>query len=220
MKNIILIILEVITCYTLLLALTKKYKIDGIYVFGIIATFLSCIMNLKEINIMGVNVPIGFGVTTSLIIAGNIIIQKKGIDELKLYLSLILVTSLISCCFLNLSGLMEASEYNQYANISYNNIFKYNIRIYFALIISIILSIVISSKIYLALKRLQHNIIINNVFSIIITEFIENTVFVLIAYAFEFEVVDIALCIVFRYTIKAVIGIIGTIPMYLANKYN
>lgn len=220
MRNIILILIEVIICYTSLLILYKKYRTDGIYVYGIIATFTSCIMSLKQIDLMGVSVPIGFGVTTTLIVAGNLITQKRGPEELKTYISLILITALISCCFLNLSGLMKSSKYNEIANKSYDSIFKYNLRVYFGLIISIILSSYLGSKLYYLLKRIQNKIVISNIFSIIIIELLENTIFVLIAYLFEYEIIDLMLCIVFRYMIKAIIGLLGTIPIYIANKIN
>lgn len=220
MRNIILILIEVIICYTSLLILYKKYRTDGIYVYSIIATFTSCIMSLKQIDLMGVSVPIGFGVTTTLIVAGNLITQKRGPEELKTYISLILITALISCCFLNLSGLMKSSKYNEIANKSYDSIFKYNLRVYFGLIISIILSSYLGSKLYYLLKRIQNKIVISNIFSIIIIELLENTTFVLIAYLFEYEIIDLMLCIVFRYMIKAIIGLLGTIPIYIANKIN
>lgn len=219
MINIILIFIEMIICYVLLLLLCKKFKTDGIYVYGIIATFISCIMSLKQIELMGVNVPIGFAVTTSLIIAGNMITQKRGPEELKTYLSLVLVTALISSSFLNLSGIIDSSEYNKLSNISYDNIFKYNLRIYLGLTISIIISIYLSSKLYYLLKRLQNKIILSNIFSIIIVELLENILFVFIAYLFEYEPIDLILCLVIRYMIKTVIGLIGTITIYIANKY-
>ena len=176
-------------------------------------------MSLKQIELMGVNVPIGFAVTTSLIIAGNMITQKRGPEELKTYLSLVLVTALISCSFLNLSGIIDSSEYNELSNISYDNIFKYNLRIYLGLTISIIISIYLSSKLYYLLKRLQNKIILSNIFSIIIVELLENILFVFIAYLFEYEPIDLILCLVIRYMIKTVIGLIGTITIYIANKY-
>lgn len=220
MRNIILIAAEVLVCYITLLILSKKYKTDGIYVYSIIATFISCIMSLKKIDIMGVSVPVGFGVTTSLIIAGNLITQKRGPEELKTYISLILVTSLVSCCFLNLSGLMESSDYNKFANKSYDSIFEYNLRVYLALITSILSSVWLSSKLYYLLKRLQNKIILSNIFSVIIIELLENIIFILIAYLFEYETIDIILCLIFRYTIKTFIGILGTIPIYISNKYS
>ena len=219
MRNIILILLEMIICYISILLLNKKYKTDGLYVYAIIATFLSCIMSLKQIDILSATVPIGFGVTMSLVIAGNIITQKRGPEEIKTYIVLILVTALISCCFLNMSGLMESSDYNKFANKSYDSIFEYNLRVYIANIISIILAVWLNSKLYYELKKIKNKIIISNIFSIVIIELLENIIFVLIAYLFEYEPINIILCIIFRYMIKTVIGIIGTIPIYISNKF-
>ena len=220
MRNAILILLEVIVCYLAIIILNKKYKTDGLYVYAIIATFVSCIMNLKQIDLFSITIPIGFGVTTSLIIAGNIITQKRGPNEITTYIILILVTALISCCFLNLTGLMEASDYNKFANKSYDSIFKYNLRIYIATIVSIISSVWISSKVYYELKKIRNKIIVSNIFSIVISELTENLLFILIAYLFEYEPIDIILCIIFRYIIKMIIGIFGTIPVYITNKFN
>lgn len=220
MRNLLLIIAEMLVCYSLMLILSKKYKTDGLYVYGIIATFTTCIMSLKSIDIMNIPVPIGFSSSISIIVAGNLITQKRGPEELKTYLSLILITSLVSCSFLNLSGLMEPSKFNEMANNSFNSIFKYNIRMYLALIFSIIISTYLSSKIYYLIKRLQNKIILSNIFSIIIVEFIDNGIFVLIAYLLSYETIDIILCIVFRYMIKTLIGLLGTIPLYISNKFN
>ena len=220
MRNLLLIIAEMLVCYSLMLILSKKYKTDGLYVYGIIATFTTCIMSLKSIDIMNIPVPIGFASSISIIVAGNLITQKRGPEELKTYLSLILITSLVSCSFLNLSGLMEPSKFNEMANNSFNSIFKYNIRMYLALIFSIIISTYLSSKIYYLIKRLQNKIILSNIFSIIIVEFIDNIIFVLIAYLLSYETIDIILCIVFRYMIKTLIGLLGTIPLYISNKFN
>lgn len=220
MRNILLVIAEVFICYTSMIILNKKYKTDGLYVYAIIATFLSCIMSLKQIDLLTITVPIGFGVTTSLIIAGNIITQKRGPEEIKTYLVLILVTALVSCCFLNMSGLMKSSDYNFYANKSYDSIFEYNLRVYIGNIVSILLCTWINSKLYYEIKRIKNKIVLSNIFSITITELLENTIFVLIAYLFEYELINIVLCVVFRYMIKTVIGIVGTIPIYITNKYN
>lgn len=225
MRNILLVIAEFILCYVGIIILNKKYKTDGLYVYAIIATFISCIMGLKQITILEkIDIPTGLGVTTSLIIAGNIITQKRGPQEIKTYIALILVTALVSCCFLNLSGLMESSDYNKYANKSYDSIFKYNLRVYLGSIISIITAVWLSSKLYYEIKKIQNKILFSNIFSIIISELVETLLFVLIAYLFEpgkSEIVfDIIFCIIFRYIIKIGIGILGTIPIYITNKFN
>lgn len=220
MKNIILIIVETLICYFSIIFLYKKYKTDGLYVYGIVATITSCIMILKQIDLMSITIPIGLCVTTSLIIVGNIITQKRGPEELKTYIILVLITALLSCLVFSLSGIMESSQYNEYANKAYDSIFKFNLRIYLALIISIITSIFLSSKLYYLLKRLQNKIIISNIFSIIIIELLENTIFVLIAYLFTQDIINVILILVFRYILKTIIGLLGTIPIYICNKIN
>ncbi len=220
MRNIILIIIEVIICYLTIIILSKKYKTDGIYIFGIIAVIISTIMNLKTISIMNVPVPLGLGITTSIIIGANLIVQNRGKEELKPYLLLITITIVTSSLILYLSALTSNSHYNYLANISYNDIFIQNIRIYLALIVSLLFTIWFDSKIYYIIKKYQNKIILNNIFSIIIAEFFENIIFVLLAYLFEYEVIDLFLCIILRYIIKTLIGIFGTIPIYITNKYN
>lgn len=218
--NLLLVVAEVFICYTIITILNKKYKTDGLYVYVIIATFISCIMSLKQIDVLNVSVPIGFGVVTSILIAGNIITQKRGPEEIKNYLTLILVTALISCCFLNFSGLIESSDYNLPGNKSYDSIFDYNLRVYIGNLVSIILSVWINSKLYYEIKKIKNKIILSNIFSITITELLGNTIFMFIGYLFEYELLDIVLCIIFRYMFTITIGIIGTIPIYITNKYN
>lgn len=220
MRNLLLVLAETLVCYIGIIILNKKYKTDGLYVYAIIATFLSCIMSLKQIDLVSITVPIGFGVTTSLVIAGNIITQKRGTDEIKTYILLIIVTALVSFCFLNMSGLMKSSDYNLYANKSYDSIFEYNLRVYIANLIALPLSVWLNSKLYYEIKKIKNNIALSNIFSIVIIELLENIIFVLIGYLFEYELINIILCIIFRYMIKAVIGAIGTIPIYISNKYN
>ena len=220
MTNVLLITAETVVSFIILLILTKKYKTDGIYVFGIVATILSCIIGLKKISIFEISIPLGLGLTTSIIIGGNIITQKRGPSAISTYIILILITFLISCSFITLSTLLKESNYNYIANMSYNNIFSLNIKYYLGLIISLITSIILSSKLYHLLKKTINKIILCNVFSIIITEFVENILFVVVAYIFEYKAIDIILCITFRYIIKTMVGIIGTIPLYIGNKYN
>ena len=220
MRNLLLIIIEVIICYTSLILLAKKYKTDGIYIYTITATLISCIMNLKEITIMNINIPLGLGVTSSLLIAVNLLTQVKGKDELNKYLLIVLITSVFGYLILYLSGIIETSNYNYYANKSYDNIFTYNLRLSLSLLISLLISIWISSNLYYTIKRLKNKIIFSNILSTIITELFDSVIFVIIAYLFEYQYIDIFLCLLLRYIIKTIIAILGTIPLYIANKYN
>ena len=220
MRNIILILIEVITCYVALVMLYKKYKTDGVYIYIILLGIISSIMNFKMISIMNVPIPLGFGVTMSILIGVNLMIQKRGTEELKPCIIAAIIPLIISYIILYLSTLMTNSNYNILSNVSYNNIFSQNIRIYIALIASLLFTIWLDGKLYYIIKKLQNKIILNNIFAIIIAEFFENIIFVIIAFIFDYEVIDLFLCIILRYIIKTTIGIVGTLPLYIASKYN
>lgn len=220
MRNILLILGEILICYSSMVLLFKKYKTDGIYIYSIIAIIASCLACLNKISIMEISIPVGFCLTTSLVINGNILIEQNKKEELRNYLGIIFLTAIISVTILNLSGLIINSDFNVYSNESYNSIFSYNIKIYIALIVSIIGATIISSKIYNTLRKKSNKIVVSNIFSIIISTLFENILFILIAYLSDFEILDLIICLIFRYIIKTLIGIIGTIPLCIIGKEN
>ena len=96
MLNIILIICEVIVAYIAMILLYKKYKTDGLITYTIIATIISNLMCLKKIDMLNTELPLGLGITMSILIAINIITQNKGKEEVNNFLVIILVSSLVS----------------------------------------------------------------------------------------------------------------------------
>ena len=158
MLNIILIICEVIVAYIAMILLYKKYKTDGLITYTIIATIISNLMCLKKIDMLNTELPLGLGITMSILIAINIITQNKGKEEVNNFLVIILVSSIVSLCFFNLSGLIESADINKYANKSYDSIFTYNLRIYLANTITLLVTAFLSSRLYFMLKIFKWNI--------------------------------------------------------------
>ena len=220
MRNLLLVLAELLISYISLVIMAKKYKTDGIYVYTIIATIASCVMNLKEIELMNINIPLGLCVTSSIIVAGNLLTQLNGKDELKHYIITILMTGIITYLVIYLSKIIIISDYNYYANNSYDNIFDINIKSSLALIISILFGVWINSNLYYTIKRLKNVILYSNTLSVIITELFENIIFVILTYIFDYQPIDIFLCIIIRYIIKTTIAILGTLPLYIVNKDN
>ena len=68
------------------------------------------------------------------------------------------------------------------------------------------------------LKILKNKIILSNIFTIVIVEFIDNIIFMLIAYLFTMDTYNLILAIILRYIIKLIIGIFGTIPILMTKK--
>lgn len=216
--NYILIFIEIILSYLTLVIFHKKFKIDGIYYYIIMATILSNIMLLNVIDVLTYPIPVGFGITSSIIIANIILTHKKGPSELSKLILTIIISSIISYSYLTLSSYIGISDTNKYTNISYSIIFKNNIRIYLANTISLIFSVYLSTKLYHTMKQIKNKIWISNIFTIVIVEFIETIIFCAIAYAFSLKLIDLIMIIVIRYVIRALIECLGTIVIYIDDK--
>lgn len=216
--NYILIFVEMLLSYLILVILHKKYKIDGLYYYIIMATILSNIMLLNTIDILTYPLSVGFGITSSIIIATNILTHKKGPSELSKLIITIIISSIISYSLLTLSSYMEISDTNKYTNIAYSIIFKNNIRMYLANTISLIISVYLSTKLYYIIKKIKNKIWISNILTVIIVEFIEAVIFTLIAYMFSTKVIDLIMISVIRYVIRLLIEVIGTAVIYIDDK--
>lgn len=216
--NYILIIIEVLLSYLALLLFHKKFKLDGIYYYIIMATILSNIMLLNAIDILTYPISIGFGLTSSIVIASIILAHKKGPSELSKLIITIIISSIVSYSYLTLSSYMGISDTNKFTNISYSIIFKNNIRMYLANTISLILSIYLSTKLYHTMKQIKNKIWISNIFTIVIVEFIESIIFCIIAYAFSLKVIDLIMIIVIRYVVRTLIECLGTTIIYIDDK--
>lgn len=216
--NYILIIIEVLLSYLTLLLFHKKFKLDGIYYYIVMATILSNIMLLNTIDILTYPISVGFGITSSIVIATIILTHKRGPSELSKLIITIIISSIISYSYLTLSSYMGISDTNKYTNISYSIIFKNNIRIYLANTISLILSIYLSTKLYHTMKQIKNKIWISNIFTTVIVEFIESIIFCVITYAFSLKVIDLIMVIVIRYVIRTLIECLGTTVIYIDDK--
>ena len=216
--NYILIIIEVLLSYLTLLLFHKKFKLDGIYYYIVMATILSNIMLLNTIDILTYPISVGFGITSSIVIATIILTHKRGPSELSKLIITIIISSIISYSYLTLSSYMGISDTNKYTNISYSIIFKNNIRMHLANTISLILSIYLSTKLYHTMKQIKNKIWISNIFTTVIVEFIESIIFCVIAYAFSLKVIDLIMVIVIRYVIRTLIECLGTTVIYIDDK--
>ena len=79
-------------------------------------------------------------------------------------------------------------------------------------------ALIFNYKLYYYLKRIKNKIWISNLFSSIIINFITAILFPILAYALIEEPIDIIKLIIIRYLISLIVSIIGTIPIYIANR--
>lgn len=217
--NLLFLLIEVILSYIILLFVYKKYKEEGIYIWIIVILLISSIMSVKSIEINNVNIALGIGVSSSIYIANNILIQKKGTEHMKKITTIMLIISFIFICLLILSSGLPISDYNNISNLMYNNVIFSNIKFIIANIISIITAIYINNFLYYELRKVKNKIWISNIFSSLIFAFVESIIFVLITKFINGSLYVVMMTIVIRYILRLIILIIGTDVIYIANNF-
>lgn len=218
MNSVTLLILELIICLITQVFLYKKYKSTGLYIYIIICLFITSLMSLKTTVLYNFDVNLGIIPFVTIFTSTNILIQKNGPDEIK---KIILITSssfLISYAILYLVQIMDSSNINLFTSASYDNIIVNSLRMYFANFVTILYSLLLNSKLYYYLKKMKNNILISNIFSTIIIQFLASILFGLIAYTFIKEPIDIIKIIMIRYLISLITSILGTISIYMTKK--
>lgn len=217
--NLLFLLIEVILSYIILLFVYKKYKEEGIYIWIIVILLTSSIMSIKSIEINNVNIALGIGVSSSIYIANNILIQKKGTEHMKKITTIMLIISFIFISLLILSSGLPISDYNNISNLMYNNVIFSNIKFIIANIISIITAIYINNFLYYELRKVKNKIWISNIFSSLIFAFVESIIFVLITKFINGSLYVVMMTIVIRYILRLIILIIGTDVIYIANNF-
>lgn len=220
MTNITLLGVELILCLLLQIIIYKTHKIEGIYAYTIILFILSCITSLKVITIYNFELNLGFIPFITGILSTNIIVQKKGYNAIKNLVIVLIISLVASYAVLYLTSLLTSSQTMLFTNKSYDNIMLGSERLYFANITTILYTILLNSKLYYYLKRIKNKIWISNLFSGIIIQFIASILFIILAYTFIKEPIDMIKMIIIRYMISLIILIIGTIPLYITNILN
>lgn len=218
MSSLSLLIIELIVCIIAIVILYKNYHLVGLYAYTIASIILSCMMSFKMITIYNYDMNLGIIPLVTIFIVANIIIQKIGPEETKKHLLLTVTVLTVSYLILLLIKQMTASKIGLFASASYNNIFDNSLRIIFANIVTILYSLILNNKLYYYLKRMKNSIIISNIFSTIIIQFIASILFGIIAYTFVKEPIDIVKIIMIRYLVSLVVGLAGTLAI-ITTKY-
>lgn len=217
MNQTILLIIELILCLSMIVILYKKYKKIGLYAYCSVAFILAAIMSLKTITMYNYDVNLGIIPLVTIFTVSNILIQKYGPEESKTLLLICIASLIFSFVILYTIGIMNPSNINLFASASYDNIFNGSIRIYFALLVTTLYSLLLNINLYYYLKKMKNNILISNLFSTIIIQFIAAILFGLIANIFTKEIVEIIKIIMVRYLVSLCVGIISTSIIYITN---
>lgn len=218
MNSLSLLVIELIICLITQIFLYRRYKTAGIYAYIIICLILESLMSLKIITLYNFDVNLGIIPLVTIFTSSNILIQKNGPDIIKKIILVMSTTFLVSYAYLYLVQLMNPSNINLFTSASYDNIFVDSLRMYFANFATILYSLLLNSKLYYYLKKMKNSIIISNLFSTIIVQFVASILFGLMAYAFIKAPIDIIKIIMIRYLISLIVGIVSTISIFMTKK--
>lgn len=217
--NIVLMFLEIIIVSLSLMIFLKKYKYDGLYTWMLMFSLIIGIISQKTVEIFELEVNLGIVINSLMFVVSNIIIQKKGPNEIKKIITIVLMSNIVLYLFSLLSNAINISEINEISNSSFNQLLNLNNRTYFATIIAMIISLYINSVLYHQIRQIKNKIWISNILSTIIINLIESTLFCVIAYTTKISPINIIELIVIRYMFKTTLGILGTNIIYISTKF-
>lgn len=215
--NIVLLFIEILFISASLIYLYKKNAYDGIYLFILLFSMILGIASQKTVEIFDLEINSGFVINSLIFIAANILIQKKGPEENTKILSTIILSNVVLYTLSVIITICSPSSINEITNNAFDKLFYLNDRVYFANIISLIVSIWLNSILYHQIRQIKNKIIISNTLSTIIINLIECTLFCIMAYTFNVSIINVIELIVIRYIFKTTIGIIGTSIIYVVN---
>ena len=209
--NLVLILLETILLFVLTYKIYKKYKITGLYFLVILLISISNIFLIKRFEIFTLKLNTGIILNLMIYIISNIIVQKKGPYAVSNIIMIVFITTLFNYVILTISGIINPSSYNNHFNMLYNNIFEFNIRSYLASLTSLLIGLILSSKLYYFLKKEKNKVWISNVLTTIIVQLIEGVVYIFLMYIFELKISEIIFLIISRYIFRLFIGLLSNI---------
>lgn len=219
--NYVYLLIGIILVFVLMLLFYKFGKKDGLFLYiSLMAVLLSIIM-FKTIDILSFEVDLGILFVMGIFICSNVIIQRYGIDEVKDIIKSFSIPYIITSSILCLVSLTIASEYNVVTSNAYNELFGYgidNLRPIVGYFLSISFSLWYNAYIYYYIRKNKNKYIFSNIGSLLVIQFVESIIFVLIVYVGTIDVMVLFGMIVIRYLLKVVIGIISLLPFVMVLK--
>lgn len=219
--NYIYLLIEIVLIFLLMLLFYKFGKKEGLFLYiSLMAILLSTIM-FKTIDIVSFEVDLGIPFIMGIFICSNVIIQRYGIDEVKDIIKSFIVPYVITVVILCLVSLTMSSEYNVVTSNAYNELFGYsidNIRVIVGYLLSISFSLWYNAYIYYYIRKNKNKYIFSNIGSLLVIQFVESIIFVLVAYVGMVDITILFGMIVIRYLLKVVIGVISLLPFMVVLK--
>lgn len=219
--NYIYLLIEIIIIFVLMLLFYRFGKKDGLFIYiSLMATLLGLFM-FKTIDVLSFEIDLGVPFIMGIFICGNVIVQRYGIDEVKDIIKSFVFPYIITLSVLCLVSLTISSEFNIATGDAYNELFGYNIdniRIIVGYLLSIVFSLWYNCYIYFYIRRNKNIYLFSNIGSLLLIQFVESIIFILITYIGTIDITILFGMIVIRYLLKIIIGVISLVPFMFVIK--
>lgn len=214
--NYIYLLIEIILIFASMILFYKFGKKSGLFLYiGLVSSVISIIM-FETIDILSFEVDLGISLLMGMFICSNVIIQKYGIDETKDIIKCFVFPYIATIVILSLTSLIGNSEYGIVSSESFDSLFGYNLnnlRLLVGGLLSIGFMLWYNCYVYYYIRKNKNKHLLSNIGSILIIQFIESVIFVLISYIGTFDITMLFGMIVVRYLLKVIIGCIGLFPV-------
>lgn len=214
--NYIYLLIEVLLIFLIMVLFYKFGKKEGLFLYISLMSLLLCMIMFKSIDILSFEVDLGIPFIMGIFVCSNIIVQKYGTDEIKDIIKSFLVPYVATTIILSLVSLIESSDYNIITNNAYDSLFGYNmdnVRMFISGFISISFTLWYNAYVYYYIRKSKNKYLFSNVGSMLIIQFLESIIFVLVAYIGSFDFNIIFGMIVVRYLLKVIIGFASLLPI-------
>lgn len=216
--NYVYILMETVLVYLILLLFYKIGKKDGLFIYiGFMAVFLG-IMMFKLCDFVGFPVSYGIPLIMGIFTANNVIIHRFGLDEIKRIIGYFVIPYCLAILVICMGSLITSSDYNIVTNNSFDSLFGYdlvNFRCFIGGLLSIGFMLYLNGEVYYYIRRSKNKLLLSNIGSMLIIQFIESIIFVFVAYLGEYDFLIIFGMLIIRYLLKVIVGLIGLIIVYL-----
>ena len=217
--NELIIIVEVITVFSILLLCKKLFGKYGLIAWVGLATVLANIITAKNVNIIGLSTAIGTVMFASTFLATDILAECYSVQDAKNAVNIGLFSNIILIVSTQIALLYTPSEFD-YANDAMKTLFSLNLRISTASAAMYYIANMADIYIFSKIKEKTHGreLWLRNNVSTILCNCLENFGFIGLAFAGIYDFGTIITIAVSTSIIEAIVAVLDTPFLYIARR--
>ena len=215
--NIALLAIEIVLTFSIVVALHRWFKQEGLIVWVAVATVLANIMTAKTVNLFGLDTTLGTVLFASTFLATDILTENYGKREAQRAVKLGVISAI---CFIISSQIALAYMPSpiDYADESMRNLFGLNLRISLASVTMYFIANYVDVLLYDKLREKMNGkqMWLRNNISTIVCNGLENFAFIWLAFVGIYSATDILIISGSTTLIEVLVAICDTPFLYLA----